>query len=270
MNTQVSISSLSFGYQPDKLILRDIHLKIAEKQVVAIMGGSGSGKSTLLRLISGQLNNFQGEINVLGQDMSNIREKNLYALRKKMGMLFQFGALYTDLNVFENIAFPLREHTQLSENIIRNIVYLKLNAVGLFGTQDMMPSALSGGMLKRVALARTIALDPQLIMYDEPFTGLDPVSLQQVGKLIRELNDALGVCSIMTTHAIEESLSIVDYVYFIHQGVVRAKGTPDEMRNHSDSLVQQFMFGKENLEPDNAGTNFRYATDQKFPEALLK
>ena len=268
MSTGVSIKNLSYAYQQNLFILQNIHLNIRPGQVVAVMGGSGSGKSTLLKLISGQLTNYQGSIQVLGQDLRGISQRKLYAIRKQTGMLFQNGALFTDLNVFDNIAFPLREHTALDENIIRNLVYMKLYAVGLFGTQSLMPSQLSGGMAKRVALARAMALDPQLLLYDEPFSGLDPLSLRHIGSLIRKLNNALGACSLMTTHAIAESLALVDYVYFIHQGQIRAAGTPQQIREHADPVVQEFMFGTTGTSDQQHFTAIRDVADLPYLEAL--
>jgi phospholipid/cholesterol/gamma-HCH transport system ATP-binding protein len=210
------------------------------------MGGSGCGKTTLLRLIGGQLRAQSGTITVAGQDVQALEREALFALRRKVGMLFQFGALFTDMSVFENIAFPLREHTELQEELVRDLVLMKLNAVGLRGAAQLRPSELSGGMARRVALARAIALDPMLVMYDEPFAGLDPISLGIVGQLIRRLNDALGITSIVVTHDIYESLKIVDYIYFVSEGRIIAQGTPGEVRASSDAFVRQFVDG----EPD--------------------
>ncbi|MEN9560707.1 MAG: ATP-binding transporter protein [Pseudomonadota bacterium] len=207
------------------------------------MGGSGCGKTTLLRLIGGQEKPISGTVMVDGLNVASLGRSELYALRKRMGMLFQFGALFTDMSVFDNVAFPLREHTELSEALIHHLVLLKLNAVGLRGTANLKPSELSGGMARRVALARTIALDPMLCMYDEPFAGLDPISLSVVGQLIRKLNDALGMTSILVSHDVAESLKIVDYVYFVSQGKVVAEGTPAQVRASSDPFVRQFVNG---------------------------
>lgn len=215
-------------------------------KVVAVMGGSGSGKTTILRLIGGQLQPQQGAVRVDGQTVHTLAQKPLYALRRKMGMLFQHGALFTDLSVFDNVAFPLREHSGLPEAMIRDLVLLKLNAVGLRNAQALKPSEISGGMGRRVALARTIALDPQLIMYDEPFAGLDPISMGVTARLIRRLNDALGSTSILVTHDVAESFQIADYVYFLSQGRIVAQGTPDEMRASTDPFVRQFV----HAEPD--------------------
>ena len=236
----VCLENVRFAYG-ERTILRDISLSIPRGKVVAIMGGSGSGKTTLLRLIGGQERAAAGRVQVDGQDVGKLGRDALYALRRRMGMLFQFGALFTDMTVFDNVAFPLREHTDLSPELISDLVLMKLHAVGLRGAARMMPGELSGGMARRVALARTIALDPMLLMYDEPFTGLDPISLGVIGQLIRRLNDALGASSVIVTHDIQESLLIVDYIYFISEGRVVAEGTPDEIRHTSDPFVHQFV-----------------------------
>jgi phospholipid/cholesterol/gamma-HCH transport system ATP-binding protein len=208
------------------------------------MGGSGSGKTTLLRLISGQVLAQQGSVLVEGQNIAHMNERDLAAYRRKVGMLFQFGALFTDLTVFENIAFPLREHTQLPESMIRDLVLLKLEAVGLRGTESMMPAALSGGMARRIALARAIALDPAVLLYDEPFTGLDPISLSVISSLIKATNAALGTTSIMVTHDVQHSLNMVDYVYFMAHGEVVAEGTPDSIRLSDSPWLRQFIDGQ--------------------------
>ncbi len=239
----VEIKDLHFTYDR-RPILTGINLSIPRGKVVAIMGGSGSGKTTLLRLIGGQLKPNSGTVKVDGEVVNDMSHKELYALRRRMGMLFQFGALYTDLSVYDNVAFPLREHTNLTESMIHDLVLLKLNAVGLRGAHKLMPADLSGGMARRVALARAIALDPMLIMYDEPFTGLDPISLGVTGNLIRRLNDALGATSIMVTHDVQESLQIVDYIYFVSNGQIVAQGTPDEIRNTELPFVHQFIYGE--------------------------
>jgi phospholipid/cholesterol/gamma-HCH transport system ATP-binding protein len=213
-------------------------------KVVAIMGGSGTGKTTLLRLIGGQLKSNRGEVRVEGKPVHNLPHDELYAMRRKMGMLFQFGALFTDLTSFDNVAFPLREHTDLPESMIRDLVLMKLQAVGLRGAQALKPAELSGGMARRVALARAIALDPSLIMYDEPFTGLDPISVGIIGNLIRRLNDALGATSIVVTHDVQESLKIVDYVYFLSGGNVVAEGTPQQVLQSAEPFVHQFVHGQ--------------------------
>ena len=213
---------------------------------MAIMGVSGSGKTTLLRLIGAVVKPTRGEIKVSGQRVHGLDHEAVYHLRRRMGMLFQFGALFTDLSVFDNVAFQMREHTDLPERMIRDLVLMKLHAVGLRGAHRLMPSELSGGMARRVALARAIALDPMLIMYDEPFTGLDPISLGVISNLIRRLNDALGATSIVVTHDVEEALELVDYVYYLSNGRIVAQGTPDEVKASQDPLVRQFVYG----EPD--------------------
>ncbi|MDR3324051.1 MAG: ABC transporter ATP-binding protein [Zoogloeaceae bacterium] len=236
----VQIENLQFDYG-GKPVLRGIDMRIPKGKVVAIMGGSGCGKTTLLRCIGGQLRPTAGKVRVHGAVVNEMRQAEVYALRRRMGMLFQFGALFTDLSVFDNVAFPLREHTDLPEALIQNLVLMKLEAVGLRGARDLMPNSLSGGMARRVALARAVALDPALIMYDEPFTGLDPISLGVIGQLIRRLNDALGATSIMVTHDIQESLVIVDYIYFISDGKVVAEGAPEDIRHSEDPFVRQFV-----------------------------
>jgi phospholipid/cholesterol/gamma-HCH transport system ATP-binding protein len=239
----VKIKDLTFAYD-ERSILNGINMEIPRGKVVAIMGGSGCGKTTLLRLIGGQLKPSAGDVLVDGRSVPQMGHDEMYALRRRMGMLFQFGALFTDISVFDNVAYQMREHTDLPEELIRDMTLMKLNAVGLRGAHDLMPGALSGGMARRVALARAIALDPMLIMYDEPFTGLDPISLGVIGQLIRKLNDALGATSIMVTHDIHESLLIVDYIYFMSGGRVVAQGTPDEIRASKDPFVHQFVFAE--------------------------
>ena len=236
----VDIQDLHFSYG-DRPLLQGINMRIPRGKVVAIMGGSGCGKTTLLRCIGGQLRPTAGSVRLGDDVVSKMSESELYRLRRQMGMLFQFGALFTDLSVFENVAFPLREHTDLPERMIRDLVLMKLEAVGLRGAHRLMPTALSGGMARRVALARAVALDPALIMYDEPFTGLDPIALGVIGRLIRTLNDALGATSIMVTHDVQESLLMVDYIYFLNGGKVVAEGTPDDIRASRDPFVHQFV-----------------------------
>ncbi|MHB1175632.1 MAG: ABC transporter ATP-binding protein [Sulfuriferula sp.] len=240
----VEIRNLSFAYGK-RSILKGINLTAPRGKVIAIMGGSGSGKTTLLRLIGGQLRPAGGEVLVDGQNVHQLDHQGLFQLRRKMGMLFQFGALFTDLSVFENVAFQMREHTDLPESVIRDLVLMKLHAVGLRGASQLMPAELSGGMARRVALARAVALDPMLIMYDEPFTGLDPISLGQVGNLIRRLTDTLGLTSIVVTHDVQKSLEIVDYVYFVSDGVVEAEGTPAQIHASGLPFVHQFVHGEE-------------------------
>jgi phospholipid/cholesterol/gamma-HCH transport system ATP-binding protein len=239
----VEIDNLSFSYN-NRQLHKGINMKFPRGKVVAIMGGSGSGKTTLLRLIGGQLKPTQGQVRVDGKVVHEQDRSGIYALRRKMGMLFQFGALFTDLSVYDNVAFPMREHTDLPESIIRDLVLMKLNAVGLRGARDLMPSELSGGMARRVALARAVALDPCLIMYDEPFAGLDPISMGVIVNLIRSLNDALGATSIVVTHDVHEAFSFVDYVYFVSAGVVVAEGTPEELRASEMPFVHQFVHGE--------------------------
>ena len=239
----VELVDVHFGYDKRE-ILKGITMSVPRGKIVAIMGASGSGKTTILRLIGGQLKPASGAVRVGGQSVPDLEPDALYALRRRCGMLFQFGALFTDMSVFENIAFPMREHTELPEEIIRDLVMMKLQAVGLRGAAQLMPSELSGGMGRRVALARSIALDPMLVMYDEPFAGLDPISLGVVGQLIRRLNDALGITSVVVTHDVYESLKIVDYLYFVSEGTIVAEGSPDEVRASSDLYVRQFVDGQ--------------------------
>jgi phospholipid/cholesterol/gamma-HCH transport system ATP-binding protein len=236
----VSLRDARFAYG-EREVLRGIDLSVHRGQVVAIMGGSGCGKTTLLRLIGGQLRATAGTVEVEGRDVARLSGGELYALRRRMGMLFQFGALFTDMSVFDNVAFPLREHTDLPAGMVRDLVLMKLQAVGLRGAAKLHPNELSGGMARRVALARAVALDPMLILYDEPFAGLDPISLGIIGQLIRKLNDALGASSVMVTHDVHESLAIVDYIYFVSDGRIVAQGTPDEIRASRDPFVHQFV-----------------------------
>jgi phospholipid/cholesterol/gamma-HCH transport system ATP-binding protein len=239
----VEISHLNFRYG-SREVLRDINMRIPRGGIVAIMGQSGCGKTTLLRLIGGQLRATEGSLRVDGEDMRTIDDQALYRLRRRMGMLFQFGALFTDMNVFDNVAFQMREHTDLPEELIRDLTLLKLHAVGLRSVRDRMPAELSGGMARRAALARAIALDPRLMMYDEPFTGLDPISMGVIARLIRELNRALGTTSIIVTHDVQESLRLVDHVYLVSQGVIVAEGTPDQIRASTLPYVHQFVWGE--------------------------
>ena len=227
----------------DRMIFDGMDIDIHRGKLTAIMGPSGTGKTTLLRLIGGQLHPNEGTVHVDGQSVPDLGYRQLYELRKRMGMLFQNGALLTDLNVFDNVAFPLREHTKLNETMIRDLVLMKLHAVGLRGARDLMPSELSGGMSRRVALARAIALDPMMIMYDEPFTGQDPISMGVLVTLLRTLTDALGLTSVMVSHDVNESLSIADYVYVISEGKVVEHGTPDALKQSTSPWVQQFLQG---------------------------
>ena len=238
----VSIRGVDFSYAPgERQILGGLQMEFRRGQVVAVMGGSGCGKTTILRLIGGQVTAQTGSVEFEGHEISAMNTDQLMQARRRMGMLFQFGALFTDLSVFENVAFPLREHTNLSEELIRDLVLMKLNAVGLRGARVLMPSQISGGMARRVALARAIVLDPPLIMYDEPFAGLDPIGLGITARLIRNLNDALNATSILVTHDVEETFEIADYVYFIANGKIGAQGTPDELNRSVDPFVRQFL-----------------------------
>jgi len=240
----VEIQDLSFGYEEAREVLSGINLVIPRGKVVAIMGQSGCGKTTLLRMIAGALRPSKGEVRVFGQRVNRMNQDELYALRRRMSMLFQFGALFTDMSTFDNVAFQMREHTGLDESLIRDLVLMKLHAVGLRGAAQLMPSELSGGMARRVALARAIALDPELVMYDEPFAGLDPISLGVIGQLVRKLNDALGATSIVVTHDVQESLKIVDYIYFVADGRIVAQGTAEEVRASTAPYVHQFVWGE--------------------------
>ena len=240
----VEIADLSFGYDDMRQVLSGINVTIPRGKVVAVMGGSGCGKTTLLRLIGGALRPTGGEVRVFGQLVNRMRHDELFALRRRMSMLFQFGALFTDMSTLDNVAFQMREHTGLPEAVIRDLVLMKLNAVGLRGAHGLMPAELSGGMARRVALARAIALDPELMMYDEPFAGLDPISLGVIGQLIRTLNDALGATSIVVTHDVQESLRIVDYIYFISDGRIVAEGTAAEVKASTAPFVHQFVWGE--------------------------
>ena len=267
----VELRNLTFAYGGgggDRVILDDISLTIPRGKVTALMGASGGGKTTVLRLIGGQYRAQKGELLLSPaliasapasaaagagggaegreavaqpQDIGKMGPAALYAARRRMGMLFQFGALFTDFSVFDNVAFPLREHTDLSEALVRDIVLMKLDAVGLRGARDLMPSEISGGMARRVALARAIALDPELIMYDEPFSGLDPISLGTAARLIRQLNDAMGLTSIVVSHDLDETFGIADQVIILANGKIAAQGTPDEVRHSTDPLVHQFV-----------------------------
>ncbi len=224
-------------------IFRGLDLDVPAGSVTGILGPSGTGKTTLLNLIGGRLRPARGTVRVDGQDVHRLSRGGLYALRKRMGMLFQSGALLTDLNVFDNVAFPLREHTRLPEALIRDVVLIKLEMVGLRGARDLMPAELSGGMARRVALARAIVLDPVMVMYDEPFTGLDPITKAVIVQLIRKLNQALGLTSIVVSHDVAETFSIADYIHVIAEGGVIASGTPDALRETGSAWVRQFIQG---------------------------
>ncbi|MEY2861518.1 MAG: hypothetical protein RL392_1976 [Pseudomonadota bacterium] len=243
----IEIKNLVFGYG-ERRILDGITLTIPRGKVTALMGASGGGKTTVMRLIGGQYRAQAGQVLLYGkepgvpaQDVGSMQAKDLFLARRRMGMLFQFGALFTDLSVFDNVAFPLREHTDLSPAMVRDIVLMKLNAVGLRGARDLMPAEVSGGMARRVALARAIALDPELVMYDEPFAGLDPISLGTAARLIRQLNDAMGLTSIVVSHDLDETFHIADQVIILANGKVAAQGTPQEVKDSTDPLVHQFV-----------------------------
>jgi phospholipid/cholesterol/gamma-HCH transport system ATP-binding protein len=243
MENLIEISNLTFS-RSGRIIYDDISLQIQKGKTTAIMGPSGIGKTTMLRLMGGQLIPDKGDIKFKGESIPNMRRNRLFEVRRQMSMLFQSGALFTDMSVFDNIAFPLREHTKLSESIIHTIVLLKLQAVGLRGAADLMPAELSGGMARRAALARAIALDPELIMYDEPFAGQDPISMGVLVKLIKALNDALQLTSVVVTHDVNEVLTIADYIYILAEKRVIGSGTPEQIKNSDSPLVQQFLQGK--------------------------
>lgn len=239
----VEISGMSFNHENGNVVFQDVDIAIPRGKVTAIMGPSGTGKTTLLRLIGGQLTPTEGEITVAGRNIHKLSHKGLYQLRKRMGMLFQESGLFTHLNVYENVAFPLREHTNLSESMIHTLVLMKLQMVGLRGAWSFMPSELSGGMARRVALARAITLDPELIMYDEPFTGQDPISMGVLIKLVRMLNDALGLTTIIVSHDVKETLDIADYAYIIVDKKVIGHGTSESIRRNTSKQLQQFIQG---------------------------
>ena len=239
----VEFRAVDFAYD-NRPILGQVSLQVMTGELVAIMGASGGGKTTTLRLIGGQLRAGHGQVLFDGADVGAMDQNALYAARRRMGMLFQMGALFTDMTVFDNVAFALREHTDLPPAMVRDLVLMKLNAVGLRGARDLYPSELSGGMARRVALARALALDPALVMYDEPFAGLDPISLGIAARLIRSLNDALGLTSIIVSHDVEETFAIADRVLLLGNGRLIASGTPDELRASTDPLVHQFVRGE--------------------------
>ncbi len=258
----VKIRGLRFS-RGSHVIFDGVDLDIQRGKVTAIMGPSGTGKTTLLKLIGGQLRPQSGTIHVDGEEVHKLSRDKLYRLRKRMGLLFQSGALLTDLNVFENVAFPLREHTKLPESMIRDLVLMKLEAVGLRGARHLGPSELSGGMARRVALARAIALDPMMIMYDEPFTGQDPISMGVLVKLIRRLNDALGLTSIVVSHDVQETAAISDYIYLLSGGKVVGQGTPEELERSDSAWAQQFLQGL----PDGP-VPFHYAAEDYARDLL--
>ncbi|MCR4347064.1 MAG: ATP-binding cassette domain-containing protein [Sulfuricaulis sp.] len=259
----VDIQDVYFS-RGDRPILKGITMPIRRGEVTAIMGGSGCGKTTLLNLVGGRIKPDRGALTVDGQSVPDLGTKDLYELRKRMGMLFQSGALLTDLTLFENVAFPIREHTKLPESILRKVVLMKLEAVGLRGAWNLMPSELSGGMARRAALARAIALEPLIIMYDEPFTGLDPISKGVIAKLIRELNQSLGITSIVVSHDVAETCSISDYAYLVGDGRIIGEGTPAEVQKSGSEHVRQFMDGL----PDGP-VPYQYPADDYF-EDLMK
>jgi phospholipid/cholesterol/gamma-HCH transport system ATP-binding protein len=263
----VDIRNVTFSYEARGAlpIVKNLSLSVPRGRVVAIMGGSGCGKTTLLNLIGGRLRPNTGQVLVDGQSVPDLDTKGLYALRKRMGMLFQTGALLTDLSVFENVAFPIREHTRLQEVLLRKVVLMKLETVGLRGARDLMPSELSGGMSRRVALARAIALEPLMIMYDEPFTGLDPISKGVIAKLIRELNETLGITSIVVSHDVAETCSISDYAYLMGDGRIIGEGTPDEVQRSDSAHVRQFMDGL----PDGP-VPYRYPAGEYIADLLTE
>ena len=236
----VELRDVYFGYG-ERPVLRGLSMTVPRGKVTAIMGASGGGKTTVMRLIGGQQRAQQGQVLFDGQDVGQMDTAALYAARRRMGMLFQYGALFTDMDVFENVAFPLREHTDLPEALVRDIVLMKLHAVGLRGARDLMPAQISGGMARRVALARSMALDPELVMYDEPFAGLDPISLGTAAQLIRQLNDAMGLTTILVSHDLEATFRLADHVIILGPGVIAAQGTPQEVLQSTDPLVHQFV-----------------------------
>jgi phospholipid/cholesterol/gamma-HCH transport system ATP-binding protein len=263
MDNLLEVNDLHHSYGPRE-VLKGINLTIPRGKVVGIMGASGSGKSTLLRHFTGQLRPSQGSVKFMDQVLHELSTQELYKIRLKMGMMFQVSGLFTDLSVYENMAFPLRENTDLPEEIIRDLVLMKLQAVGLRNAHTLMPSQLSGGMERRVAMARATATDPSLIIYDEPFAGLDPISLSTIANLIRKLNDALGISSVVVTYDLAESLKIVDYIYFIHDGIVVAQGETSEMIKSQDPFVRQFL----HAQPDGP-VPFHYPS-KPYPGELLK
>ena len=260
----IECQNIAFSYDNNHSVLNNVNFIIEEGKFAAIMGGSGSGKTTLLRLITGQLAPTSGKILIKGRDLATFSAEELYEYRRRMGVLFQQGALFTDLSVFENVAFPMRELTKLPETVINDLVKLKLHAVGLRGTENLMPSKLSGGMARRVALARTIALDPELMLYDEPFTGLDPISLGVIAELIHRVNKALHSTSVMVTHDIAQSLLIVDQVIFLAHGEIMFSGSPTEMLEEKSAWIQQFVSGL-----PTGPVPFRYAAKTGLQQDLF-
>jgi len=262
-NSLVSVRNLSFS-RGSKVIFDNVSLDFERGKITAIMGPSGTGKTTLLKLIGGQLPPAQGTIVVDGENVHQLPRKQLFQLRKRIGMLFQSGALLTDMNVYDNVAFPLREHTRLPETMIRSLVLMKLQAVGLRGAKDFMPNELSGGMARRVALARAIALDPMMILYDEPFTGQDPISMGVLVHLIKSLNSALGLTSIIVSHDVHETSAIADYIYLLSDGKIIGEGTPEAIRQSPSAWIQQFMTGTA-----DGPVHFHYPAKDYFDDLLL-
>ncbi len=261
----VEFRNLSFGYT-DRSVIDDVSLCIPRGKVTALIGPMGGGKTTTLRLMGGQLRAWSGQMLFDGQDIGPMDQQQIYAVRRRMGMLYQFGALFADMSVFENVAFPLREHTDLPDVLIRDIVLMKLNAVGLRNARDLMPSEVSGGMAKRIGIARAIALDPELVMYDEPFSGLDPISLRVAANLIRELNDSMGLTSIFVSHELKQTLEIADHVVILDSGKIAFEGTVAQLRASTDPLVFQYV----NERPDGP-VRFHYPAvtiDQDFGIAV--
>jgi len=260
--TIIKIRDLSFS-RSNKIIFSQVDLDIPKGKITAIMGPSGTGKTTLLKLIGGQLKPMAGQIEYEGQNIPELSNKKLYHIRQKMGMLFQSGALLTDMNVFDNVAFPLREHTNLPEVLIKHLVLLKLQTVGLRGAKNLMPSELSGGMARRVAMARAIVLDPEMIMYDEPFTGQDPISMGVLLKLIKQLNELLAITSIIVSHDVHETLAIADKVYILSEGKVVAYGSPEEIKESNSPWVQQFIYGH-----DDGPVPFHFSKDSIYDDLM--
>lgn len=263
MTNLVELKDLKFAHGSHR-VYDGLSLTVPKGKMVAVMGPSGIGKTTLLRLIGGQLKPESGSIKVAGEEVPKLKRDALYQLRKRISMLFQSGALFTDMSVYENVAFPLREHTDLPEELIRSVVLMKLEAVGLRGARHLMPSELSGGMARRAALARAIALDPDLILYDEPFAGQDPISMGVIVKLIKSLNESLGLTSIVVSHDVSDLLSIADYAYVIADKKVVGEGTPDELRNNETAIIQQFLNGSA-----DGPVAFHYSDDD-FTTDLLR
>ena len=258
----VDVRNVHYGVD-SRAIFTDLNIKVRRGRITAVMGPSGTGKTTLLRLITGQIYADSGQVVVLGQDVEQARSSEIYALRRRMGMLFQNGALLTDLSVFENVAFPVREHTDLPEPLIRRLVLAKLQAVGLRGAAALMPTELSGGMARRVALARAIVMDPELLIYDEPFVGLDPISLGVILRLIKQMNEALGITSVVVSHDVQELATIAHDSYLLSGGKVVASGSPQELAQSPSEVVHQFMSGEA-----DGPVKFHYPAPDYFAQLL--